>query len=422
MMKLLWIAARNLLRYRRRTLLTASLITLGVVAVLLFVSVAGSFRQMMIGQITDAMLGHLQVHKRGYVASTDNLPLHLNLTPAAADEVKALLDGLVHVEAYSARVKFGAMLSNFTESTNVRLTAVEPEHEKNTVPLLAGRIKGPGAKRLERGDLVLPEILAKGMRIKLGDSVVLVATNRQGSVNGKSFRVAGVVEGLVGPGGRDGYLHIEDARELLRLDQAEVTELAVRLDDLSSLPVVARQLRKKLGVRTGPSSAQQTNRGDSLPRLEVHTWRQLSPFSNIAGMIDLLTLFVQIMLVSIVLISVMNVMIMAVYERVREIGTVAAMGFRPRIIMWQFLIEGLLLGAVGTAAGIVISLAAISVLDVAEVTFAFGRQQDLLLTPTVDAMTVVFVAVGVMIVSALASLQPALKASRLDPIVALRHV
>ena len=139
-------------------------------------------------------------------------------------------------------------------------------------------------------------------------------------------------------------------------------------------------------------------------------------------MIDLLTLFVQIMLVSIVLISVMNVMIMAVYERIREIGTVAAMGFRPRTILWLFLFEGLLLGAVGTAAGIVISLGAIGVLDAAQVTFAFGRQQDLLLKPAVDAMTIAGIALGVMLVSALASLRPALKASRMDPITALRHV
>jgi len=73
------IAVRNLLRYKRRTLLTASLITIGIVFVLVFLAVSGSFKNMMIGQITDSMLGHLQVHRKGYVASIDNLPLNLNL-------------------------------------------------------------------------------------------------------------------------------------------------------------------------------------------------------------------------------------------------------------------------------------------------------------------------------------------------------
>ena len=64
--------------------------------------------------------------------------------------------------------------------------------------------------------------------------------------------------------------------------------------------------------------------------LEVHTWAALSPFSNIANMIDLLAVFIKIMLVSIVLISVMNVMMMAVYERIREIGTISAIATRSR--------------------------------------------------------------------------------------------
>ena len=77
MISTLKLAARNLLRYRRRTLLTALLITLGVMALLLFVAAAGSFKQTMVGSITDSMLGHLQIHRKGYTASIDNLPLNL---------------------------------------------------------------------------------------------------------------------------------------------------------------------------------------------------------------------------------------------------------------------------------------------------------------------------------------------------------
>lgn len=69
MFDLFKIAIRNLLRYKRRTLLTASLVTIGVVFVLVFVSVSASFKNMMIGQITDSFLGHIQIHKKGYVAS-----------------------------------------------------------------------------------------------------------------------------------------------------------------------------------------------------------------------------------------------------------------------------------------------------------------------------------------------------------------
>ena len=95
--------------------------------------------------------------------------------------------------------------------------------------------------------------------------------------------------------------------------------------------------------------------------LEVHGWDQLSPFANIARMIDLLDLFIRVMLVGIVLISIMNVMMMAVYERIREIGTIAAIGTPPRRILGLFLAEGLLLGLIGTAIGTAASLAATNV-------------------------------------------------------------
>ena len=87
------IAVRNLTRYKRRTLLTLALITLGVVFVLVFVSVTGSFKSLMIGQITGSYLGDIQIHKRGYVASIENLPLNLNLAPDQVRKVREVLDG-----------------------------------------------------------------------------------------------------------------------------------------------------------------------------------------------------------------------------------------------------------------------------------------------------------------------------------------
>ena len=119
MLNVLKIALRNLARFHRRTLLTSTLITLGVVAVLLFIATAGSFKAMMIGQFTDAVLGHIEIHRKGYVASIDNLPLNLNITPAMAGKIEQVLDKDPAIEAYSERVKFGAMFSNFTETTSV---------------------------------------------------------------------------------------------------------------------------------------------------------------------------------------------------------------------------------------------------------------------------------------------------------------
>ena len=140
MLNILKIAVRNLARFGRRTLLTSILVTLGVLSVVLFIAISGSFKAIMIGQFTDAVLGHLEVHRKGYVASIDNLPLNLNMQPAAVQKVEQALSKLDGIEAYSERLKLGAMFSNFTETTSIRVNGVDPDKEAATMPLLPGRI------------------------------------------------------------------------------------------------------------------------------------------------------------------------------------------------------------------------------------------------------------------------------------------
>jgi len=415
MLNVIKIAARNLRRYQRRTILTSSLITLGVVAVLLFISTTGSFKNMMVGQITDSMIGHLQIHRKGYLASIDNLPLNRNLDQRQVAKVKEILSGLDAVESYSMRIKLGAMFSNFTETTNIRLNAVIPEQEVKTVPLLSERII-EGEKKdvlLQKGEILIPELIAKGMKVKVGDNVVIVANNKDGSVNGKTFVVNGVLEGISGPGGRDGVIHLDDAKELLRINGVEISEIAVRLKNKDDLPRIFSSLKDDL--------ASFTNK-EGNPVFEVHTWEKLSPFYNIAQMIDLMTFFIKIMLVAIVLVSIMNVMIMAVYERINEIGTIAAIGTLPGKIMALFVTEGFLLGVIGTAVGTVISLISIAAINAAKLTFDFGRQSNLVLAPTIGAEDVITIMLIVIGIAGAASLQPAFKAARMDPITALRHV
>lgn len=414
MLNILKIAARNLRRYKRRTLLTSSLITLGVVSVLLFISAAGSFKNMMIGQITDSMLGHLQIHQKGYLASIDSLPLNRNLKEKQVQKVEEILAANPAVEAFSPRLKLGAMFSNYSETTNIRLNAVIPEQEMATMPLLKDRvIKGTKEGLLKKGEILVPELIAKGMNVNIGDGIVLVATNIDGSVNGQAFTVCGIIEGVTGPGGRDGYIHLDDARTLLRMEDKEISEIAIRLKDLHNLTDVFASLSAVLEPLRNTMNK---------PVYEIHTWEKLTPFFNIAKMIDLMTLFIKIMLVAIVLVSIMNVMVMAVYERINEIGTIAAMGTVPSKILTLFLVEGLLLGALGAALGVIISLVSIAALKAAKLSFDFGQQQGLILNPSVTMADVISIALIVIFIAVLGSLQPAWKAAKMDPITALRHV
>ena len=92
-----------------------------------------------------------------------------------------------------------------------------------------------------------------------------------------------------------------------------------------------------------------------------------------------MTFFIRLMLVAIVLISITNVMIMAVYERIREIGTIAAIGTPPGRILSMFVIEGFCLGIVGAVIGNVVGVVVVSIITMSRITFNFGMQQGLVL-------------------------------------------
>lgn len=403
------ISYRNLMRNFRRTLLTASLITVGVVFVLIYTALSSSFKSYTIGQITDSVMGHIQIHKKGYIASVDSLPLDKNINAKMVEFIESHLEKNPYVQSYSYRIKFGAMFSNFTSTTNIRLNAILPEKEFATLPLVEGRVSGLNGT-LKPGEIIVPELLIKGMDIKIGDTIVLVANNKNGSVNGVNLKVAGILGQVMGPGGRDGYIHIEDAKKALRMNEAEVSEIVLRLKDVEALKAAEKSLQ--------PILEKQNKEGKSI--FEIHTWQQLSPFYNIIKMIDIMNISIQIILISIVLISILNVMIMSVFERVREIGTIAAIGTPPATIVKLFLSEGLMLGIFGAFLGSFISLVIVFALNLFPITYNFGQQSGLLLSPTLGIQEILSVSVIVIVIALIASISPAIKAARLDPVEALR--
>lgn len=411
MKNIIKISFRNLLRSGRRTILTASLITIGVMFVLIYAALSGSFKAYMVGQVTDSMLGHIQIHKKGYIASVDNLPLDKNINEKQIDKIKELLDSNELIESYTFRLKLGAMFSNYVASTGIRLNGIDPKNEALTLPLFSSRLDGMDAASLKEGSILVPQLVAKGMNVKKDDTVVLVATNQKGSVNGLNFKVAGTIEPISGPGGRDGYIHIKDVKKLLRLKEAEVSEVVIRLKNVKDLEKVMKQLK--------PLS-EMINKKDK-PVFEIHPWKKLTPFYTIVKMLDLMDISIKIILISIVLISVLNVMVMSVYERIKEIGTIAAMGTTPNTITKLFLTEGLMLGIFGAIVGSLLSYIFVFVINTIGITFSFGRQSDLTLNPSLSINEVLVVSIIVIIISLIASISPARKAAKLNPVDALRQ-
>ena len=418
MKNIIKIAWRNLLRYTRRTLLTSSMIAVGVALVIIFSGVGSSFKNEIVGVITNSNVGDIQIHKKGYVGSIDNLPLDRAISENGFKKIEVLLDNNPEIKAYSQRIRFGAMASNFAQTTNMRLTAVYPEKESKTCPNLVKRIKEGDSNPdtfVKPGSVVIPQNIANGMNLKVGNDIVLVATNKDGSVNGMTFKISGISENIMGPQGKDGYIHIDDAKSLLRIENGEITEIAVKLNNFNRLNKVYTNLKNDLSRIKGEKTGELV--------FEIHTWEELVPFSTIAKIITLLIMVVRIVLFFIVLISILNVMMMSVYERIGEIGTIASIGTLPSKILALFLTEGLFLGFFSAIIGNITGIVILMIISAAKFNFKFGdARTEFILAPQIPATEVLLAMIFVVTISVLASLQPALKASRMEPVEALRHV
>lgn len=418
MLTTLKLALRNLFRYGRRTILTSILICIGVTLVIISVGLTAGFRETAVGILTDTMLSHIQVHNIGYTENVTTSSLDLFLNPTEIGNLKPMLEKNENVKAYSLRIKFMGLLSTYKETTGIQTVAVNPRDEIVVCPALVDRLSMVEDKSnfVKPGEIILPNIFAGALSIEIGDEIVMVCTNRHGSMNGTTLLVTDIVESYSGRMLNNAYIHIDDALFLMRMEEPEIAEVAVRLNSIDKISQTKQELAKALNVY---NQKQIANGGE--PTYEIHTWNQLSPFASFLTLIEIVIYTLYFVLISIVLISILNIMMMSVYERTKEIGTIASIGTTPRKIRWLFITEGLCLSSLSTAVGIILGMLGLLIFDIIKIKIKTGPFV-IALTSNISIFNILLTVLIVLVISVLASMQPAFKAAKMDPVDALGHV
>ena len=385
---------------------TALTILFGVAMVVTVRGVMWGLQTMMISDTVEGRLGALQIHRAGYLDNLDSVPLTLTLPyePALLDRVRRV----PHVTAVTGRILFNGLVSNGLAQTMFVGRGLDLAREATVCPRMATTVKA-GGEPLAQGDetrVLLGFELGQSFGVEAGKTVALQTTSPSGRANSLDLTVKGLsTSAFPMENKRVVTVTLPTAQALLGLE-GKVTELAVAVDDLERVDEVAEALRAELG-----------------PGFEVHGWRELQPFlRDIIARQNFMLGAVALILLVIVLTSIVNTMLMSVFERVREIGTLLAVGVRRAQVMTIFLIEAGVIGLLGGVVGGLAGRAVVAVMASLGLSFSLSGLGAVSVLRPVVTWAFVGGAVVVALVAAVgASLWPAWRASRMNPVDALRN-
>jgi ABC-type lipoprotein release transport system permease subunit len=416
--RLIQLAWRNLWRNRRRTIITMSAIAFGYVMLLFVACLMAGLRWQMIENGTCLVTSQIQLHAPGYYPSRSIRKTLGGRRGTNVNSILSNIDADRRVYASAPRVYGYGLLSAAHRSAGVELMGVIPGQEPKITNLNSQIVKGEYLTTRQPKGVVLGDGLASTVGIELGAEIVLLTQAADGSMGDDVYKVVGIYHtGLDTLDRNMVLLYMPALQDLLHLSPDRIHEVGIKLKNIMAATTVAASMQARLGIM--------------LPT-DVKAWPQLAP--ELAGYVQFnrgitLVLFVIFFLMAVI--GVMNTMLMAVFERTRELGMLMALGMRPVQVVGLIvteaaglavasLVTGALLGVpilwylqvygldLGGATGEMISLAGVVVGHL-----WYGKQ---------DFSAYMQAAVGLTITAMAAALYPAWRAAHLRPTEAIRKV
>lgn len=332
------IALLNVLRNRRRSVITLMAIMVGVVSLIIFGGFVASMYDGMRENMIRSDLGHLQVYRKGYNQYGHLEPEKYLLSQLEMTRIIDLVEGVEGVELVTPRLGFSGLLTNGNQSIAISGHGIDPDKEA----LLSSAITIVQGEDLFADDIsgaLLGQGLFKALDGKVGEYLTLLSSTADGAVNAVDVQVTGVINtGIRDVDNRLIRINLPHAQDLMFTDG--ISRLVVLLSDTALTEVTAEKLNA-LFAKEGL-------------QLELRTWSQLADYYHeVVSLFDGVFGFIQIIVLFIAALSIANTMMMAVMERTPEIGAIRALGGTRREVMLLFLTEAGYLGLFGSIFGVV---------------------------------------------------------------------
>src|SRR5215212_6045376 len=409
MSKSITLAWRNMWRNWRRTAIALVAIVLGITLLLFFDGLIKGSDQAIFGNAVRLYGGNLQVHATGFRAKANRLPL---LPLANADAVIQAARAQPNVIAATKRIATAGIVSSRSHALPVAITAIEPLIEA-PLSLQAENITQGRFLSDEDGDAILiGQAMADRLQVGLGDNVTLLGRSKNELMRRHTMTIVGIYD-LHTPEVEKGavFIPLIDGQTLYNL-RGQATEAAIFLKQVGTEDHVMTTLQGQL------------------PGYEVDTWQTLRPeIRQTLNSKLAFTSFIGLVVLIIAGIGILNLMLMAVFERTREMGVLAALGMKGRQIMGLFLLEGAFIGVIGAIIGCGVGALLLGWIGQVGIDLSsasgVGGVMALLgdrLYPVITLSNLLSRGVLVIVIATIASLYPAWQASRQEPAQALHHV
>jgi putative ABC transport system permease protein len=396
------LALRNILRNGRRSAITLIVIVFGAVGLILF----GGYKARTFFALRESTIrgriGHLQVFKSGYAKAESQKPLQYALDDAAS--IRKQIERDPRVKMTAAQITLMGLISNGEKSETFIATAVEPKQDRamNNQKVT----EGTDLPDNEPDAVLVGAGLARSMHVKPGDYLTLMSTTVTGSLNAMDVRVAGI----------------------FTIGVKEFDERAIKMPLIGAQQLLNTTKVEKLLVflnETDDTAAAHQAIAAHVSGIEIKEWSELASFYHqVVALYNGIFGFLGIVVFAIVVFSVANTILMSVFERTREIGTLMAMGTTRGHLRRMFVTEGMMIGVIGGVLGLSIG---------ALLAFVINRGNVMLPPPpgyTTGYRLQILMQSGVMITaflvafvtSTISSIVPAFKASRMTIVDALGHI
>jgi putative ABC transport system permease protein len=402
---LLSLSWKNIWRNKTRSLVIIFAIVFGVLGGVGFTA----FYNGMIYQRLDAAIGNevsnIQIHNQHFLDNKE-----INDTIAHIAGLFPILDTCKQISAYSVRIKTLAMVNSANSSNGVMLLGVDPIKEKKVSGIFKFLKQGHYLDSCKKNSILIGEKLASNLKIKLRSKVVVTMQSSSGDITSAAFKVTGIFNsGNSGFDGRMAYVKYEDLAGIVGFEPGKAHEIAIMmLNDQST-------------------DSLKTSLAAAMQGYSVQSWKEIMPELGLMTDSSQYMLFIFMTIIFLALsFGIVNTMLMAVLDRIREIGMLMAIGMSKLRIFLMITFETILLMLTGSGLGLILSYFVIEIFRIYGIdlsAFSTGLSDmgfSSIVYPFIESNAYFQIGILVIITGILSSIIPARKALKLNPSEAIR--